>query len=164
MSAETFWGGKDGAEKFKSHMKSLSGLDVTVGAHAFKHAIDAYGAKTLGVITPYQPVGDEQVKGFLQEMGYKVSAVHGLKCDSATSIAYVDPEEIKAAFRAVDGPDVDALVQAGTNLPAARIAAEMEIELGKPIIAINTATVWHAYRTNGIADKIHGFGSLLLDH
>ena len=43
-------------------------------------------------------------------------------------------------------------------------AAEMEIELGKPVIAINTATVWHAYRTNGIMDKISGWGSLLEKH
>ncbi len=56
------------------------------------------------------------------------------------------------------------LIQAGTNLPATRVAAEMEIELGKPVIAINTATVWHAYRTNGINDQFDGFGSLLSEH
>ena len=71
---------------------------------------------------------------------------------------------IKAAFREVDAPDVDALFQAGTNLPAAVVAAEMEQELGKPVIAVNTATVWHAYRTNGIMDKVNGFGSLLGEH
>jgi maleate isomerase len=90
--------------------------------------------------------------------------IHGLRCDTATSIAEVDPEDIKAAFRKVNAPEVDALLQAGTNLPAARAAAEMEKELGKPVIAINTATVWHAYRTNGIMDKVEGFGSLLSEH
>lgn len=90
--------------------------------------------------------------------------IHGLRCETATSIAEVDPETIKEAFRKVNAPDVDALLQAGTNLPAARVAAEMEKELGKPVIAINTATVWHAYRTNGILDKVQGFGSLLEEH
>lgn len=37
----------------------------------------------------------------------------------------------------------------------------MEEELGKPVIAINAATVWHAYRTHGIRDQIKGFGCLL---
>jgi maleate isomerase len=50
------------------------------------------------------------------------------------------------------------------NLLAGKAAAEMEIELGKPVIAINTATVWHAYRTNGIMDQIQGWGSLLEKH
>ena len=43
----------------------------------------------------------------------------------------------------------------------ARLAAEFEIEFKKPVIAINTATYWHAQRANGISDKIDGFGSLL---
>ncbi len=36
--------------------------------------------------------------------------------------------------------------------------------LDKPVIAINTATYWHALRQNGINDRIQGFGSLLADH
>lgn len=105
-----------------------------------------------------------QVVDFFTQMGYEVHMIHGLRCDTATVIAEVDPETIKDAFRKVNAPDVDALLQAGTNLPAARAAAEMEKELGKPVIAINTATVWHAYRTNGIMDQISGFGSLLEEH
>lgn len=90
--------------------------------------------------------------------------IHGLRCSSATSIAEVDAETIKEAFRKVNAPDVDALLQAGTNLPAAIAAAEMEKELGKPVVAINTATVWHAYRSNGILDQFDGFGSLFSEH
>ena len=35
---------------------------------------------------------------------------------------------------------------------------------GKPVIAINTATYWHALRACGIPDKRSGFGSLLEHH
>lgn len=56
------------------------------------------------------------------------------------------------------------MVQAGTNLAAVRVAADLEEELGKPVLAINAATVWHALRTNGINDAINGFGSLLQNH
>lgn len=90
--------------------------------------------------------------------------IHGLRCSSATSIAEVAPETIKEAFRKVNAPNVDALLQAGTNLPAALVAAEIETELSKPVVAINTATVWHAYRTNGIMDQFDGFGSLFSQH
>lgn len=165
MSAETFWGGKEGAAEFANHMSELSGgLGVTTGAMACKAALDVYGAKRIGVITPYQPVGDQQVREFFEQLGYEVHEVHGLKCDTATSIADVTPEELKAAFRKVDAPDVDLLIQAGTNLACAKVAPEMEIELGKPVLAINTATAWHAYRSNGILDRIEGFGSLFTEH
>lgn len=164
MSAETFWGGRDGAAHFESFLRQLSGLGVTTGAWAARAALDAYGARRIGIITPYQAVGDAQVVDFFEQLGYEVAGIHGLCCENATVIAEVAPETIKGAFRRVDGPDVDALMQAGTNLPAALAAAEMEKELGKPVVAINTATVWHAYRMNGIMDKIEGFGSLLSEH
>ena len=38
-----------------------------------------------------------------------------------------------------------------------------EFWLDKPVLAINTATYWHALRQNGIDDRISGFGSLLED-
>jgi maleate isomerase len=42
-----------------------------------------------------------------------------------------------------------------------RLAAAAELWLAKPVIAINTATYWHALRQNGITEKVHGFGRLL---
>jgi len=164
MSAETFWGGTDGAAAFEKWMKEMSGLEVTTGALACRAALNAYGARRIGVITPYQPVGDAQVKTFFEQLGFEVNAVVGLKCATATSIADTTPEEIRAAFREADASNVDLLIQAGTNLPVARLAEDLEAEFGKPVIPINTATVWHAYRTNGIMDRLEGFGSLMSRH
>jgi maleate isomerase len=45
-----------------------------------------------------------------------------------------------------------------------RLAAAAELWLGKPVIAVNTATYWHALRANGIRDQIEGFGRLLAEH
>jgi len=59
---------------------------------------------------------------------------------------------------------VDAIVQVGTNLSMIRLAAAAELFLGKPVIAINTATYWHALRAQGITDKVAGFGNLMEHH
>ena len=53
------------------------------------------------------------------------------------------------------------LDQVGTNLSMVRLAAAVELWHGKPVIAINAATYWHALRQNGIADKVRGLGRLL---
>ena len=50
------------------------------------------------------------------------------------------------------------------NLAFGRQAADAERWLEKPVIAVNTATYWHALRTAGIADAVHGYGSLLERH
>jgi maleate isomerase len=63
----------------------------------------------------------------------------------------------------LDGDDVDALVQVGTNLSMVRLAAAAELWLGKPVVAINTATYWHSLRANNIHDRLEGFGRLLAE-
>jgi maleate isomerase len=70
----------------------------------------------------------------------------------------------RQTLQKLDGDDVDAIVQVGTNLSMIRLAAAAELFLGKPVIAINTATYWHALRTCGIQDRMAGYGSLLEFH
>jgi len=69
--------------------------------------------------------------------------------------------QLRATVEELDGDDVDAVIQVGTNLAFGALAAKMEAERKKPILAINTAIYWHALRKNGIADKVPGWGSLL---
>ena len=80
------------------------------------------------------------------------------RCPSWTAIAEVPETRIVRELKELDGDDVDALVQVGTNLSAIRLAAAAERWLGKPVIAINTATYWHALRANSIDVRIAGFG------
>lgn len=161
MSAETFWGGMEGNRRFIRQIKEWSGLDVATGAEACERALQLFGAKRIGVVTPYQPIGDDNVVQFFSEIGFEVVRIKGLRCPTAVAIAHVSEDELRQALLEVDGPDVDALVQAGTNLSMVRLADEAERWLGKPVIAINAATWWFALRQNGITDKIHGRGRLL---
>ena len=41
-------------------------------------------------------------------------------------------------------------------------ALTADLFLGKPVIAINTATYWHALRVQGINDKVAGFGNIAI--
>ncbi|HXP92357.1 MAG TPA: arylmalonate decarboxylase [Candidatus Binatia bacterium] len=162
MSSETFWGGLEGSKRLHERVEKLAGVGVTMGSDAAQAALRKYGdVKRIAVITPYMPLGDEEVRKFFTECGFEVVAIKGLRCDSPVNIAHVQPHELRDAFIEVDDPSVEALVQAGTNLACAKVAMHAEFWLDKPVIAINTATYWHALRTNGIEDKIEGFGSLL---
>jgi maleate isomerase len=87
-----------------------------------------------------------------------------LQCPSWTAIAEVPDDILRATIIDMNGPgDVDAIVQVGTNLCMIRLAAAAELFLGKPVIAINTATYWHALRANGITDRQAAFGRLLAE-
>jgi maleate isomerase len=161
MSSETFWDGLDGSERLRERVEARAGVKVTMGSDAARQALARVGAKRLGVVTPYMPVADLQVRRFFGDCGYEIVRLEGLKCASPVLIAHVGEAELRDAILRVDGPEIDAIVQVGTNLAMARLAEVAEFWLGKPVVAINTATYWWALRQNGIADQLNGFGSLL---
>ena len=113
------------------------------------------------MITPYPPVGDANVRRYFGEIGFDVKDVAGLSRPSATAIAETSIRSVMDAVRQVDGDDVDAIVQCGTNLSTLDIFPTLELWLGKPMIPINVATIWHALRACGVHDRITGKGRLL---
>ena len=164
MSSETFWGGLSRANELRERMKNLSGLHVAMGSDACQAALSCYGdVRRIGVLTPYWPVGDRNVRQFFEDCRFEVVAMKGLCCESPTAMAKVSEGQMLEALAELNEHDVDALVQCGTNLAMARLAAEAEKWLKKPVIAINTATYWYAMRDNGMDDVIDGFGSLMTD-
>jgi maleate isomerase len=166
MSAETFWDGLAGQRKLERRIAKIAGHKVTMGSDACRAALKAYGRgiRRLGVITPYMPVGDRQVRRFFTDCGFEVVNLLGLKCDSPMKIAHTSKERLRDAILTVNRGKVDAVVQVGTNLAMAEVAAIAEFWLDKPVIAINTATYWYALRTHGIMDRKPGWGSLFLEH
>ncbi len=162
MSAETFWGGMDGNLEFEGAIQEQIGdMGLTTGAGATRDALHNFGARTISVITPYPPVGDDNVRRFFSEIGFEVKHIAGLNCASATAIAETPIKQVIDAVKAVDGDDVDAIIQCGTNLSTVDLFPTLEHWLEKPLIPINVATVWHALRACGINDPIQGRGRLL---
>jgi maleate isomerase len=165
MSAETFWEGAMDASAVQAHLEARVGIKVILGAQACLAAIQRYGGiRRISLITPYMPSGDAQVRRSFTDSGFEVVNLLGLKCNSPLLMAHESPERLRRAVREVDDPSVELIMQVGTNLAFARVAAEAERWLEKPVLAVNTCTYWHALRSNGIDDKIEGFGTLLSEH
>ncbi|MBV1853506.1 maleate cis-trans isomerase family protein [Catellatospora tritici] len=164
MSAETFWGGVEGNAAFERRLRERTGLPVTTGASSCRAALQELGCRRIAVFSPYQPIADREVGRFFTEAGFDVAAVTGLRCPTAMDIARVPDDRLRDTVASLDGPEVDAIVQVGTNLSFVALADRLERELGKPVIAINAATLWHALREHGIADRIDGAGRLLREH
>ena len=119
--------------------------------------------KRLAFISPYYPVANNEVRQYFTDSGFEVVRDVYLACPSWTAIAEVTPEVLRPKLLGLDGPDIDAIVQVGTNLSMVRLAAAAELWLGKPVIAINTAT----YCACAPQERDHregaGFGRLLED-
>ena len=165
MSIPTFWGGMAGAGQLLERLKARAGVSVSLGSLSCVEALRKFPrVRNVGILTPYQPVGDAQVARFFEENGWRVTTVHSLKRPSEVLIGHATTQDLVDGLKALAAQNVDAIVQAGTDLAMADVAAEAEHWLGIPVLAINVATYWSALRENGISDRIRGFGALLSDH
>ncbi|MBF4552095.1 arylmalonate decarboxylase [Pseudoclavibacter sp. RFBG4] len=162
MSAPTFSGGVAGNEAFQTEVsEQIGGMPVTTGASACRAALETLGVTKISVFSPYQPVADKWVDQYFTEAGFDVVKVTGLRCPTATSIASVTPRDLVTVLEEIDTPETEAIVQVGTNLSFIRMADEAETWLGKPVVAINTATVWHTLRQAGFTDTVGGYGTII---
>jgi len=162
MSAITFYGGAAGADAFQAKVERASGVGISIGSHSCTAALKAYGGiRRIAFLSPYYPVANREVARYFTDQGFEIARDLYLACKSWTAIAEVPPGVLREKLIELDGNDVDAIIQVGTNLSMVRLAAAAELWLSKPVIAINAATYWHALRQNGINDKICGLGRLL---
>ena len=164
MSAATFWNGRAGAQSYLDMMTERAGVGVSCGSFATEAALNALKVKRIAFLSPYFKVANDQVRRFYQDCGFTVVRDICFERPSPVQIAHSTDAMCRDAIKQLDGDDVDAIVQVGTNLSMIRLAAAAELFLGKPVIAINTATYWHALRACGITDRRAGFGSLLEQH
>lgn len=167
VSVEAVWHGLAGAEKVRERMRAKGkGIDCTTAAEAVPNALRSVGAgPRIAVISPYTESGNDAVVRYFAECGYDAVRAMTILRDGPPKRFYnLTPDEIRRTLQAIDGDDVSAIVQFGANVPMARVAAHAETWLGKPVIAVNTATYWQALRVRGIHDKIVGYGQLLERH
>lgn len=164
VALECFWGGLAGSTDLRTRLETRCGVPVILGSEAVRAGLDAFGARRIAVLTPHMPQGDDQVRAWLEEAGFEVLRLTGLKCDSPRAIAQVPEARIRAELKELDGRDVEALVQVGTNLAGAAVCAEAERWLGKPAISINSVSAWAALRGAGLQDRIPGRGRIFEEH
>ena len=164
MSSQSYMGGEKGSFALLEQLQKLSGVDVTQGAQSAEQAFKLCGAKRIALLTPYYPVIEQNAVSYFTSRGFEVVHVEGLKCKSIIHVASVGYDELRDAVMRCMESKPDAIIQLGTNLHFAHVAADAERFLKVPVFSSGTVIYWSALRKMGINDKIRGFGSLLEHH
>lgn len=146
-------------------MTDITGVPATAASGAVVAALRALGVERIAVGTPYPDLVNEKQKKFLEKYGFHVSHLQGLDLghtqEERRAINRVPPEAVYRLARAVDRPDAQAVFISCTAIPTIDIIAELEKELGKPVISSNTAVFWSCLRLLGIKAPVLGYGRLL---
>lgn len=146
----SFLRGLSGCKELRLAMESLGCRAAGSTSEFLLDALHALGAKRVSVATPY----DEEMTGllidFLASAGFAVVRVRnlGMTGDPKT----VPPDEVLELALAADHPRADVLFLGCTNLRTFDLVAEVEEQLGKPVLTANQVTMWGALRRLGLSN------------
>ena len=164
VSALSFMEGATGSQRFEETLKKITKVPTTTAASATTAALRLYGVKRLGILSPHPPMFEEHYIRFFVESGYDVVKLYRIDGPTTLAIAMVDEATIRTALQNLSDAGAEAIVQVGTDLVMTRLADEAERWLGKPVLSVNAAMLWHALRASNIGDRLFGLGSILREH
>src|SRR5215212_3000681 len=135
---------------------------ATTTTTAVLGALEALGATSLAVATPYLEELNVIERQFLEASGFAVVSIAGLGCATDAEIGKLEPVDAVSLVERVDTPEADAVFISCTNFHCLPAIASLERQLGKPVVTSNLAGAWAALRQIGVEDPIPGYGQLLL--
>ena len=146
---------------FEAIREVRPGVACTTPITAAFAAFEAFGARRIGVLTPYPADVNRIVGDYIAARGFEVPVFGSFNLDRDTLVARITPESVAGGVRELlRQAAVDAVFVSCTSVRLLAHCAELERELGLPLTSSNHAMAWHALRLAGIDDDLSRFGSL----
>jgi maleate isomerase len=138
--------GNDYDTELCERISELTGAPTVSTIGAVRAAIDASGAASIGVITPYVDELNEKIRASIEADGTQVAAITGLGITDNFEIAEVGHDEIVAfAVRALGQLAAEAsislVVASCTNFGAMAARPAIAERLGLPVVTSNQAVL-----------------------
>lgn len=130
-------------------IEHASGCPTITTAQALTQAFDRVGIKKLVLISPYVQATNQLEVNYLSETGYTVLHELGLALESH-AYSSVTPEEWKKVVKANLRAEADGYFLSCTNTRMIEAVADLENDLGKPVVNSNQATIWACLKKLGI--------------
>ena len=132
---------------------------VTNPISAVAAALQALGARRVGLVTPYAPEVARPVAEFLGGEGFEIARETGFGEGDDRRVARICERDTLRAIEQV-GRGVDAVFASCTNLRTLGIVDDAEKRLGIPVISSNSALIWHLLGLAGVDIPQDGPGAL----
>lgn len=146
---------------FTEIRKVRPGIACTTPVTAAFAAFRAFGAKRIGVLTPYEPAVNEIVRKYLDSKGVKVAAFGTWNKVLDPEAARISMESVENGVAAlVEAADLDAVFVSCTSIRLSERIEQIEARVGIPVTSSDHALAWHALRLAGVDDRMAGKGRL----
>ena len=155
------WIGPERETELLSALRLATGAPATTSTVALLAGCQALGIKRVGLVTPYTEDVVTKICGTYGRSGLEVVGEAHLGIADNWSFGNVTPSQIRQLARDVGPHEADAVLVVCTNLRGTGVVAELEMELGIPVLDSIGATLWHAAIVAGRPLQLAGAGDLL---
>lgn len=150
-----------GPDSINERILAATGIRSITTIEAVMAALEATGARRIGLMTPYvEEVVNKEID-FLSAQGYEVSATAGRPCLTPVEQGSLPPVTWLELARTLKGREMDGLLISCAGIQVAPVLAEIEQELGVPVVASNQALLWACLGLCGVDAPSPGYGRLL---
>lgn len=158
------WLGYERDEQLCDRIKAATGVDACTSVLAFLEIFQRTGVSRLGLVTPYVDAVQARIIANFKRIGVECPAERHCGLQDNFSFAEVAESKIAEMIRAVAREGCHAVAVVCTNMRGARVAADLEAELGLPVYDSIATTVWKSLLLAGVApDRVQGWGGLFSD-
>jgi len=144
-------------------ISGASGKPATTASTALLEALRALDANSIVLAAPWSEAINKTTAAFIEANGFKVLAQGALGHVRNLEIGLLDPQSAYDLARRLDRPDADAVMLACGNWSTMPAIERLERDLGKPVVATNQVSLWHALKMLDAA-PLPGLGVLLREH
>lgn len=158
--AGSFVGGRAGNEEQSWAVTDATGVHAITMSTAFVSALEHLRNCRIAVLSPYAPDVTGRFCTFLSEHGIEIVSNRSIDRASERDIDVMTARDwMREAQQATDA-EAEALIVAGGGVSLYETMAELEQELGRPVITGPGALMWTALRHIGIDTALAGAGTL----
>ena len=135
--------GPQGEGKILDIVKDATGISALATSRLVLDALQTLGMKKLILLTPYK--SNKAVIDYLTAAGVTVLRDKAMGLE-AKDFGSVTPRQWADMAKELDGPDSDGVFLSCTNTTQIDAIADIERELGKPVVNSNQAVLWGCMR------------------
>jgi maleate isomerase len=134
---------------------------ATSTADAIVAALKALGGHRIALITPYIDAVVEREVAFLQHLGLEVVRSTGMRLAEGKAMSSVEPGQWYRQAMDEAGSGAELYFLSCTAIRVFDVIADLERDLGAPVLTSNQAMIWWCLREAGLQDRIPALGRLL---
>jgi maleate isomerase len=155
------WRGFEADRRLCEEITGVTAVPATTSVLALNEVLERTDVRRLGLVTPYLDDVQAKIVANYNEAGHEVVAERHLRDRGNFSFAEYQEDTIANLVREVAREKPQAVAIFCTNFRGARLAPQLEPELGIPLYDSVSVTVWKALKMTGHSPtRVAGWGRL----